>query len=123
MRNHTKIIFFDIDGTLIDMQRKVISDQTVYALKQLQQNGIKICVATGRPPLSLPDFHGVRFDAFLTFNGSLCYTEDAVIYRNPIPTEDVHIIIKNAADIHRPVSIATAERMSANGKDQDLIDY
>ena len=98
MRNHIKIIFFDIDGTLIDMEQKVISERTVETLCRLQENGIKICVATGRPPISLPDFHGARFDAFLTFNGSLCYTEDTVIYRNPIPTEDVHIIIKNAAD-------------------------
>ena len=123
MRNHIKIIFFDIDGTLIDMERKVISERTVETLRRLQQNGIKICVATGRPPISLPDFHGARFDAFLTFNGSFCYTEDKVIYRNPIPNEDVHLIINNAAAIHRPVSIATAKRMSANGKDQDLIDY
>ena len=123
MRNHIKIIFFDIDGTLIDMERKVISERTVETLCRLQENGIKICVATGRPPISLPDFHGARFDAFLTFNGSFCYTEDKVIYRNPIPNEDVHLIINNAAAIHRPVSIATAKRMSANGKDQDLIDY
>ena len=79
MRNHIKIIFFDIDGTLIDMERKVISERTVETLRRLQQNGIKICVATGRPPISLPDFHGARFDAFLTFNGSFCYTEDKVI--------------------------------------------
>ena len=32
MRNHIKIIFFDIDGTLIDMERKVISERTVETL-------------------------------------------------------------------------------------------
>lgn len=46
MRNHIKIIFFDIDGTLIDMERKVISERTVETLCRLQENGIKICVAT-----------------------------------------------------------------------------
>ena len=42
MRNHIKIIFFDIDGTLIDMERKVISERTVETLCRLQENGIKI---------------------------------------------------------------------------------
>lgn len=68
-----KIIFFDIDGTLIDMQSKHISPRTVEALHRLRSNGIRLCIATGRAPVTLPDFGGAEFDAYLTFNGSLCY--------------------------------------------------
>lgn len=32
----TKIVFFDIDGTLIDMQTKQITPKTVEALHRLQ---------------------------------------------------------------------------------------
>ena len=42
---------------------------------------------------------------------------------SPNQNEDVPLIINNAAARHRPVAIATAKRMSANGKEQDLIDY
>lgn len=70
-----KIVFFDIDGTLIDMQKKQISPQTLEMLKLLKGNGIRICLATGRSPVSLPVFDEVEFDAYLTFNGSLCYTK------------------------------------------------
>ena len=42
-----KIIFFDIDGTLIDMQSKHISPRTVDALHRLRSNGIRLCIATG----------------------------------------------------------------------------
>lgn len=51
-----KIIFFDIDGTLIDMKTKRISEKVMDTLKQLKNNGIKICIATGRSPITLPVF-------------------------------------------------------------------
>ena len=73
----TKIAFFDIDGTLIDMQSKRITEKTLEALQRLRAGGVKICLATGRSPVALPVFPGVEFDAYLTFNGSLCYRQAA----------------------------------------------
>ena len=118
-----KIIFFDIDGTLIDMQKKQISPQTLEMLKMLKENGIRICLATGRSPVSLLIFDGVEFDAYLTFNGSLCYTVEEIVFSNPIPSGDVQKLIRNAAALGRPVSVATRDRLAANGSDADLADY
>ena len=47
-----KIIFFDIDGTLIDMKKKQISQKMLETLKRLKENQIRICLATGRTPMS-----------------------------------------------------------------------
>ncbi len=122
MKN-VKIIFFDIDGTLIDMTRKAISDKTVETLLRLKERGVKICIATGRAPGSVPKFDGVDFDAFLTFNGSYCYNSNDSILSTPIPKVDVERMIENAARINRPVSIASKDRVVANGADEDLIQY
>ena len=121
--NDIRIIFFDIDGTLIDMQKKCISEKMLQTLKRLQENGILICLATGRPPMILPKFDGVEFDAYCTFNGSYCYAGDREILSDPIPKADVRKIIDNAARIGRPVSLATRSRQAANGRDEDLIEY
>ena len=118
-----KIIFFDIDGTLIDMTKKAISDKTVETLLRLKENGVKICIATGRAPGSVPKFEGVDFDAFLTFNGSYCYNSNDTILSTPIPKVDVEKMIENATKINRPVSIASKDRVVANGTDKDLSDY
>lgn len=118
-----KIIFFDIDGTLIDMTKKAISDKTVETLLRLKENGVKICIATGRAPGSVPKFEGVDFDAFLTFNGSYCYNSNDTILSTPIPKIDVEKMIENATKINRPVSIASKDRVVANGTDKDLSDY
>lgn len=55
-----KIIFFDIDGTLIE-KKKSITPKMLETLHALQDNGIMICIASGRPPVQLPKL-GVDFD-------------------------------------------------------------
>ena len=90
-----KIIFFDIDGTLIAMDQDTISEKTLEALKRLQEKGVKLCLATGRGPMLIPHFEGVEFDAFLTYNGSYCYDHEGTLYSNCIPSKDIERIIKN----------------------------
>lgn len=65
-----KIVFFDIDGTLIDINKKIMTKRIEEALIGLKRNKIIICIATGRPLKGVPHFPNVEFDAFLTFNAS-----------------------------------------------------
>ena len=118
-----RIAFFDIDGTLIDFSSKQISAKTIDALVRLRAKGVILCLATGRSPLELPHFPGIDFDVFLTFNGSYCFDAGQVLFSNPIPPDDIRKLIANAAGIHRPVCIATHNRMAANGFDRDLEEY
>ena len=117
-----KIIYFDIDGTLVDMKKKVISQTMLDTLYKLKEKGIKICIATGRPPFVVPKFD-IEFDAYLTFNGSYCFQKDKVLYHNPIPHEDVIKIIENASKINRHVTVASNLDIDSNGYDNDLDDY
>ena len=117
------IIFFDIDGTLIDMEKKRITERTLDALRRLQQNGILLAVATGRSPLIVPRFDGVEFDVFLTYNGSYCYDRRGDIFASPIPPQDVQTLIQNAAALGRPVSVAGRTQLLSNGTDDDLTAY
>ncbi len=75
-----KIIFFDIDGTLIDMNKKVISEKMLTTLRALKEKNILLCLATGRSPIALPQFQDVDFDAYLTFNGSYCFNQTESIH-------------------------------------------
>jgi Cof subfamily protein (haloacid dehalogenase superfamily) len=45
-----KALFFDLDGTLLTSSRK-LSDRTKTALKACREEGIKVFMATARPPL------------------------------------------------------------------------
>ena len=92
--NPVKIIFFDIDGTLVDPATGRIPEKTYEALHRLRENRILLCIATGRSPYVIPDFGEFCFDAYCTFNGSLCYTEREIIYSNPLSYDDVEKVLK-----------------------------
>lgn len=92
--NKVKIVFFDIDGTLLEMGKTEITPNMRKALCSLKQNGIKICIATGRPFATIPMFEGVVFDAILAFNGSFCTVGEQVVAKCPIPKEDVKKLLK-----------------------------
>ena len=93
-----KIAFFDIDGTVVDMDKKQISEKMLETLERLKKNNVIICMATGRTPMTLPDFKDI-FDVYLTFNGSYCFNKQQTIFTNPLDTKDVQRIIKNVSSI------------------------
>lgn len=120
---HIKIVFFDIDGTLVNPRTGRVCATTKETLNRLREAGIRLFIATGRPPASLPDLTGMCFDGFITVNGSLCYTGDTIIHHTPMQPAAVRQVIQNAAALGRPVSVATRDKLSANGWDRDLADY
>jgi len=121
--NNIKIIFFDIDGTLLALSKKQLSEKMKEVLRRLRENNIILCIATGRAPITLPPLEGAEFDAYLTFNGSYCYTKKDIIFSQAIPKDAVEKVLENATKLGRPVSVATRKRLASNGKDKDLADY
>lgn len=118
-----KIIFFDIDGTLIDIKADTMSDKTKYALQKLKENNILIFAATGRPYYIVPQFDDVEFNGFLTFNGQLCLYKDKIIYENHLDPQDVKTVIKNATKLNKACMAASDTLMGANFYDKKLDDY
>ena len=62
-----KILFFDIDGTLLEFGKKEMHQELVDALNLVKQKGIKIILATGRPPFVVPKFHGIIYECLNIF--------------------------------------------------------
>ena len=57
-----KIAFFDIDGTLLPLGVREPSAKIVYTLKELQRNGVILCMATGRGVLAVVGGEFMRYD-------------------------------------------------------------
>ena len=118
-----KIAFFDIDGTLLNFGAKDISEAVKRSLRELRERGVKVFIATGRPPYRVPEFPGVTFDGVMSFNGSYCFDKDGVILSVPISQNDVKIVIKNANEIGLPVLVSTSTRLGINFRQKELDDY
>ncbi len=50
-----KVILLDIDGTLTN-DEKVITPKTLEALRRVQESGVRLAIASGRPPAGLGQF-------------------------------------------------------------------
>ena len=118
-----KIAFFDIDGTLVNFGAGDISEAVKRSLRELRERGVKLFIATGRPPYLVPTFQGVAFDGMMTFNGSYCFDKNGVILSVPMNRNDIKIVVKNAGEIGLPVLVATSKRMGINFRQKELDDY
>lgn len=69
------LIMTDLDGTLFKNDHESISERNVNALKKAQENGIKICIATGRTKSLIFDAvaHVPFADYIITSNGAVTY--------------------------------------------------
>lgn len=84
-----KAVFFDIDGTLVSFKTHTVAPSVVAALHELQQQGIKIFVASGRHQCIMDNVSAIPFDGYVTLNGGMCITGKHIIYRHRIPAADV----------------------------------
>ena len=118
-----KILFFDIDGTLLELGQKEMHQELVDALNLVKEKGIKIILATGRAPLVVPKFHGIEFDGVLSFNGSYCFTNNELIYKNPMDKKDIQTFVDNAKKLNKAVTLAGINKMGCNFDDEILEEY
>ena len=108
------IVFFDIDGTLLD-DRNQIPEDTKQAVAQLKQTGTKVAIATGRAPYHLkPVADELGIDMFVSFNGSYVVAGDQVVYANPLRKESLAMLEEKAKANDHPLVFLSAETCYAN---------
>lgn len=116
-----KIIFFDIDGTLLD-HNKSIPDSTKYAIYQLKKAGHQVAIATGRAPFM---FDWVRrslgIDTFVSVNGQYVVHENKPVYKNPIKKEELYQLETHAQSQSHPMAFMGVDTVVSNVDQHDFI--
>jgi Cof subfamily protein (haloacid dehalogenase superfamily) len=112
-----KIVFFDIDGTLLDTENRIPAD-TRDAVRTLKENGIRVAIATGRAPYHLrPIAEELQIDTYIGFNGSYVVADGKLIYANRIATETLATLSAMAEANGHPMVYLSAEACFASAKD------
>jgi hypothetical protein len=92
--NKGKLIFFDIDGTLVGFDGK-IPKSTYKALDMARNNGNKVFICTGRSKCQIYDFLiDYGFDGIIAATGAYVEYEGKVIHHDTIGEENVARLVK-----------------------------
>lgn len=109
-----QMIFFDIDGTLLNEEKK-LPKSTKKAINRLKELGHEVAIATGRAPFmfkELMDELGIH--SFVSFNGSYVVYKGNPIYQNPLDQEELYLLTQFANSIKNPIIYENHEKMYAN---------
>lgn len=120
-----KVAFFDIDGTLLSHNTKVVPASTRQALKLLKEKGIKCVIATGRHISQLQhlDIRDMEFDGYLTLNGQICLDENKQILCGfPIAGKAKDRLIQMFREKEQAVLLVEDDRLYMN-KIDDRVRY
>ncbi len=83
-----KILFFDIDGTILSHRTYTITDSTRLAIQKAQANGHLAFINTGRVISAIPkDLLDLGFDGFVCGCGTYISHRDQVLLQNTIPED------------------------------------
>ncbi len=83
-----KVLFFDIDGTLLDYTGKMPASAKE-ALRQARLAGHRIVICSGRSGHQLSDWMFTDFDGIINCTGARVIFKQNVIYEHFVPREDV----------------------------------
>lgn len=90
------VVFFDLDGTLLNNQSKLDSD-VIEAIQALKNNNILPVICTGRSPHEIEYTKKMTdISTTITLNGSLVMDNTNVIYQRVIPTDLCESVINFA---------------------------
>ncbi|MFD3447977.1 Cof-type HAD-IIB family hydrolase [Microbacteriaceae bacterium 4G12] len=116
-----KIVFFDIDGTLLDHEKKVPAS-TKEAVRCLQENGVHVAIATGRAPFMFADLREeLNIHNYVSFNGQYVVFEDEVIYKNPLPTNTLDMFTTFANEQQYPLVYLDHKEMKATVESHNYV--
>ncbi|MBT2678400.1 Cof-type HAD-IIB family hydrolase [Bacillus sp. ISL-35] len=118
----SKIVFFDIDGTLLDHDKNLPAS-TKEALEKLKENGIFVAIATGRAPFMFENLRKeLDIDSFVSFNGQYVVFEGEPIYKNPLNNQKIEELYKEAKDQGHPVVFMNHQTMKSSVKHHHFIE-
>lgn len=110
MNSDIKIIFVDIDWTLLDHNVHDFDYKSIEGLKKAQENGVLVYLNTARPYESVNQIEILKKftpDGLVVTNGGLIFHNGEVIMKNIIPSEYVSKVLKVCNKRHLEVEYGT----------------
>ncbi len=118
-----KIIFLDIDGTVLSHNTNSIPSSALKQINNVRQQGILVFGCTGRHELELQKLplDDLQVDGWITMNGALNYLVDGtVISGYPIDKKDIQYLYDSVKKEPFPIQFLEAHEMYMNLHDDHV---
>ncbi|RYL92836.1 Cof-type HAD-IIB family hydrolase [Sporolactobacillus sp. Y61] len=114
--SNIKIVFFDIDSTLYDRQKKVPASAAA-AIETLQRRGIKTVIATGRAPFMFGNLRSeLDIHSYVSLNGSYVVFNDRPLYKNPLTKKILDQLEAESSERDHRLIFVNEKTMKIDGK-------
>ena len=118
-----KVLFFDIDGTLLNSKLK-IPEGVKRELKRLKEAGHYLFVASGRPLAFISNqIIEAGFNGFVLCNGAHVELNHEIIYENRIPYEKVNDLMNLLESVDCEYDFETATDCYIDPSYKDFIEF
>lgn len=112
-----KIVFIDIDGTLVNDEKHVPASAKE-AIRKLKYAGTEVILATGRPPFHFKDIaKELDIHSFVSFNGAYMMYEGKVVQKYPLEREYVENLVDHSVQNNHPLVFSGMNKAVSNFKD------
>lgn len=121
-----KLVAIDLDGTMLN-QYGIVTDKTKEAIKKVQQKGIEVIIASGRPIDSIKtiakEIKSEKY--FISGNGAIIYdiANDEIIYKNTLKKQKVLEIVKICEENSIYYNIYTEKEIVAKSLQCNVLYY
>ncbi|MCT2538172.1 Cof-type HAD-IIB family hydrolase [Aquibacillus koreensis] len=94
-----KVVFLDMDGTILNHQNKVTL-KTVEAIERVRKSGVKVAIATGRSYGEVEEIlpPNLVVDGIISSNGMSVHIGKDRLVENTLPIDLVNLIIEKARE-------------------------
>ena len=100
--NDKKILFFDIDGTLLTPHPFKVPESTSSALTKAHENGHLLFINTGRTKVMMPSaLSELHFDGYIYGCGTHIYMDNKLLFFRTVP----NLLCKETVDLLRKCKI------------------
>ena len=96
-----RLIFLDIDGTLVEAGRNEPPASALSAIRKAQAKGNKVFLCTGRNMGMAAPVYKLGFDGIIALAGGYVLAGDEVIYDQPMKKEDLDDLIRILHDLYQ----------------------
>lgn len=115
------IVFFDIDGTLVDEQKNIPASAKE-AVLELKRRGHIVAIATGRPQFMFKEIREeLGIDTYVSYSGQYVVLNGEVIYTNPINKRSLEQMTDIALKHNHPVILIDDKEMRATVPNDEFV--